>query len=65
MFDNDIKGTQHTNTDNPDSDIRGIEMAARGPHLPGDGYLSICGLFSDAVSNSDYIASNDRVINEQ
>jgi hypothetical protein len=27
-------------------------------------YLFICGLFNDAISTSDYIASNDRMINE-
>jgi hypothetical protein len=27
-------------------------------------YLFICGLFNDAVSNSDYIVSDDRVVNE-
>jgi hypothetical protein len=27
-------------------------------------YLFIHGLFNDAVSRSDYIASNDRMINE-
>jgi hypothetical protein len=26
--------------------------------------LCVCGLFNDAVSSSDYIGSNDRVINE-
>jgi hypothetical protein len=26
--------------------------------------LDICGLFNDAISSSDYIASNDMIINE-
>jgi hypothetical protein len=28
-------------------------------------YLFICGLFNDAASSSDYLASNDRTTNEQ
>jgi hypothetical protein len=27
-------------------------------------YLFICGLFNNAINSSDYIASNDRIINE-
>jgi hypothetical protein len=27
-------------------------------------YLFICGILNDAVSSSDYTASNDRMINE-
>jgi hypothetical protein len=27
-------------------------------------FLFVCGLFNDAVSSSDYVASNDRMINE-
>jgi hypothetical protein len=26
--------------------------------------MSVCGLFNDSVSSSDYVASNDRMINE-
>jgi hypothetical protein len=32
--------------------------------LSGGCFISFCSLFNDAVSSSDYIASNDMVINE-
>jgi hypothetical protein len=37
-------------------------------HRPNKVYLFIlfiCGLFKDAIISSDYIASNDRMVNEQ
>jgi hypothetical protein len=52
MLDNDTKRIEQMKSENPLSDIDGCELAARRPHLPGDGYLSSCGLFNDAVSNS-------------
>jgi hypothetical protein len=31
---------------------------------PSERHKALCGLFNDALSNSEYIASNDRMINE-